>query len=113
MANFAAVAQSELILIKWPKLDVEAVAAEDRPCAPAVRVRAACYVLRAAATKKWRSLNACAHLKCESGRRLGGNKNHNNNKKFLIISLFALLPERERDFMILLFVGFNDNDDDQ
>lgn len=47
MANFAAVAQSELILIKWPKLDAEAVAAEDRPCAPAVRVRAACYVLRA------------------------------------------------------------------
>lgn len=52
MATFAAVAQSELILIKWPKLDAEAVAAEDRPCAPAVRVRAACYVLRAAATKK-------------------------------------------------------------
>lgn len=46
MANFAAVAQSELILIKWPKLDAEADAEEDRPCAPAVRVRAACYVLR-------------------------------------------------------------------
>lgn len=46
MANFAAVAQSELILIKWPKLDAEAVAAEDRSCATAVRVRAACYVLR-------------------------------------------------------------------
>lgn len=49
MATFAAVAQSELILIKWPKLEAEA---EDQPCAPAVRVRAACYVLRTTATKK-------------------------------------------------------------
>lgn len=59
MATFAAVAQSELILIKWPKLEAEAEQ-EDRPCAPAVRVRAACYVLRATGNQK--KLKMRAHI---------------------------------------------------
>lgn len=107
MATFAAVAQSELILIKWPKLERRRSRRIDRvPQLCVFVLRATCYVLRA--TKK--NLKCVRTFKMRVRKEVGRQqKTITTTRKF---NNFAFCTG-QRDFMILLFVGFNDNDDDQ